>query len=280
MAESIPITPVFDYYARLHYKGAGKRGEKVYAQRLSEAKHHVESNGVELVEMFDESLRMAREHFDQHDHSNLPFCDPRESLAVDPGLESTDALARWLSDRHQQRWQVLGDDSLSFYYVDRELVSTRAPGAKLANGKSTRDGPRLDLLLANAHTRRPIVGEVKLTRHGSPDKDPFFALIQALASAAYILPTEQLARIRHHDGDRRIDADSRRIDIYILVGESPERSPVWFDLRDHAEQLASAITPQIHQQIATIAGLELAWFGDRPASSRLRITKRFAHHAR
>jgi hypothetical protein len=280
MGELIPITPLFSYYTELHYKGAGKRNEKVYEQRLLEAKRLLRSpRATPLVEMFRESLRETEGYFRRCDYSDQSFYDNERVLNVDPGLESTDALARWLSDRRKQPWRVLGDDSLSFYYLDRELVSTRALGAKLADSRSSRNGPRSDLLLANASTRRPIIGEVKLTSHGSPDKDPFFALVQALASAAYLLPPAQLKRIGNlrHDPDARIDPESTQVDLYLLMGEAPELSPLWFELRDCAERLAAVLVPQISDRIHTIAGLELAWYEDRPERSRLRISKRFAH---
>jgi hypothetical protein len=177
-------------------------------------------------------------------------------------------------------WRVLGDDSLSFYYLDREIVPTRAPGVRLADERSSAAGPRLDLLLANASEGRPIVGEVKLTNErGSPDKDSFFALIQALTAAAYLLPPSQMKRLRRplHDPEKKLSEKVNQLDVYLLTGDAPPHSPLWFELRDKAERLAALVAPQLRDRIHTIAGLELAWLKPRSAPTRLRITKRFSH---
>ena len=129
----------------------------------------------------------------------------------------------------------------------------------------------------------PIVGDVKLTALGgqrpAPDEDPFYALIQSLASAAYLLPGNQFARLAQHDRAGVLDLSKRRIGVYLLIGEPPEAGS-WFELRELAERLSALVVPAIAEWVPVIAGLELAWFGDqRPAKSRLRITKRFTHEA-
>lgn len=278
MNEPMPITPLFSYYSRLHFKGAGREGKSTYQLRLDEAKLLLRDPGV-LVAKFEESVAQAEHYFRGHDFSAQDFYPAQREFKKPPGIESTDALGHWLK-RGKAPWSVLGDDSLNFYYLDRELVPTRAPGARLADGRSTSTGPRLDLLLANANAGRPIIGEVKLTsKRGSPDKDSFFALIQALTAAAYLLPPSQLARLERgaHDPKGRLDPKEKRLDIYLLTGEAPPYSPGWFELRDCAERLAAALAPQISERIHTIASLELSWFESRPAPTRLRITKRFSH---
>jgi hypothetical protein len=276
--KGIPVTPLFKYYEELHYVGAGKRGEKVYGQRLGQAETLIRRDDCErLVTMFRKSLEQATEFFRSHDFSGQDLYPRRADLEAEPGLGNTDQLAQTLAQSRKKPWQVLGDDSLSFYYLDRELVSTRALKTQFIDGRSSKAGPRLDLLLANAKSRRPIVGEVKVTGRG-PDKDPFFALVQALTSAAYLLPATQMDRLRRdtHDFEGRIAEGQRKLDIYLLIAGEPPRSPIWFDLRDCAERVAAAIAPQIQDQIETIAALDLGWFETRPKSSRLRITKRFA----
>lgn len=280
MSEPIPITPMFSYYTHLQFKGVGKQGKSTYQLRLDEAKSLLRDPAV-LVDKFTESLAQADAYFDRHDFDDEDLYPKRREFKKPPGIESTDALGHWLHKGRRTPWRVLGDDSLNFYYLDRELVPTRAPGERLTDGRNTATGPRLDLLLANANAGRPIVGEVKLTSNGSPDKDSFFALIQALAAAAYLLPPSQLARLRRgtHDPERRLDPDAKRLDLYLLTGEPPPHSPIWFELRDCAERLAAALAPQVGDRIHTIAGVELAWLKDRPEPTRLRITKRFSHVA-
>lgn len=229
---------------------------------------------------FEESVAQAEDYFGRHDFSAQDFYPRRREFKKQPGITSTDALGHWLDRGRGTQWRVLGDDSLSFYYLDRELVPTRALGARLADGRSTANGPRLDLLLANANSGRPIIGEVKLTSQtGSPDKDSFFALIQALAAAAYLLPSSQSTRLRRdvHDPDERLDRVEQPLDLYLLTGDAPPHSPIWFELRDCAEHLAAALAPRLSDRIHTIAGVDLAWFEGRPAPTRLRIAKRFSH---
>lgn len=279
MNEPIPITPMFSCYSRLQFKGAGKEGKSTYRLRLAEARRLL-GDPSELVNRFEESVAQADNYFDRHDFSAQDFYPRKREFKKPPGIESTDALGHWLDHERATPWHVLGDDSLSFYYLDRELVPTRAPGMRLTDGSSTATGPRLDLLLANASSGRPIIGEVKLTsKRGSPDKDSFFALIQALAAAAYLLPPNQLTRLRRgmHDPEGRLDPDDKLLDLYLLTGDAPPHSPNWFELRDCAEQLAAALAPQLNDRIHTIAGVELAWFEDRPTPTRLRISKRFSH---
>jgi hypothetical protein len=177
-----------------------------------------------------------------------------------------------------KEWSVPEDESLNFFYLDREVITTRLPGARLAGGKSTKDGPSIDLLLANAKTRLPIVAEVKLTRaSGGTDKDPFFALIQALAGAAYLLPRDQLSRLRHelHGSDGRLDPQATQLDVYLLIGRPHDRSAPWNELRARAEELAEKIAPGLADLVARIAGLELYWDDQAKDEDRLSIRRWF-----
>jgi hypothetical protein len=287
MSSAIPVTPLFRYYAELQFKGAGRRGESAYKLRLKQARTLL-AEPDRLVEMFEDSVAAAEEYYAHHVQSDLDFYPPRTEHEQPAGVASTAQLGKWLGSPRRSPWQVLGDDSLSFYFLDREIVPTRAPRTSFSDGRNSKDGPRLDLLLANAHTGRPIVGEVKLTsKRGSPDKDTFFALVQALAAAAYLLPANQMTRLRRptHDPKKRLKPERKRLDLYLLTGEVPPYSPIWFDLRDCAEQLATALAPRLSHRINMIASVELAWFKDRPGfkdrpeSTRLRITKRFSHRS-
>lgn len=130
----------------------------------------------------------------------------------------------------------------------------------------------------------PIIGEVKLTTKNkqgkwTPDKDPFYALIQALASAAYVLPRNQFARLGLHDPTGLLDREHPRVALYLVIGKAPEAAGFWFDLRDYAERLSQAIIAGVADHVDVIAGLDRDWFDHRPSASRLQITKRFAHHA-
>jgi len=184
-----------------------------------------------------------------------------------------------LMEHHRpQRWDVLGDDSLTFYYIDRELLVTQAKGLAPPTSPDT-SSLRLDLLLANAKDGMPIVAELKVTtpERESPDKNPFFALIQALACASYLLPTQQMARLRGHDQEDRLQVDDHRLDLYVVTIREPPASKPWFELRDAAERLSAATIDDLRPWIRTIAFIELAWLpkpsgGKRPP----RATKRFS----
>jgi hypothetical protein len=279
VTERVPITPLFDLYKRLHFPKDGRGdGEGVLELRLREARKLLDDPQA-LVRMFNESLKESEDFFGTFEVTSPRFYPQPRALAEEASIANTKELGRLLGDAKKTPFRVLGDESLNFFYLDRELVATQAPGALLGvDGRvSTADGPRLDLLLAGEKTRRPIVGEVKLTSEGRPDKDGFFALIQALAAAAYLLPRSQFDRLRAHDEDDRLGSHDPQVDVYLLSGEPPESSDYWFDLRDCAEQLGPAIAPFLGEHIGRIAGLELAWLEkDRPGRTRMRITKRFA----
>jgi hypothetical protein len=281
MPAEVPLTPLAKRYADLHRKRRSKSEPGDHERRLEMATELL-ANPKQLVKEFHRSVVEADRFFTEHHHRDDGFYEKGRNLRRDikPGLTSTAALGRWFEQNRGRRWQVLGDDGLSFHYLDRELVSTRAPGERLAGGRSTRLGPRIDLLLADARNR-PIVGEVKLTVGNRPDKDPFYALIQALASAAYLLPENQLVRLKNerHDPDGRLDLDDGRLALYVLVGDEPEAAGYWFELRECAARLSALVLPDISTYIRTIAGLDLTWFKQRPTGTRLRIIKRFAFHA-
>jgi hypothetical protein len=281
MADEIPLTPLAKRYANL---------PKNHKARLGMAKELLKSPD-RLVEEFFDSLADSKRFFDapDHDHSREPFYEEERTFSDDigPGLASTPSLGRWFEENRGRVWKVLGDVDglLDFHYLDRELVSTRAPGERLARGRSTRFGPRLDLLLAKADSRAPVIAEVKVTSLNKQtggwqlDKDPFYALIQALASAAYVLPAKQFSRLAHHDPRRLLDLGQQRVALYLMIGREPEMARQWFDLRECAERLSNAILPNLSPHVETIAGLDLEWFDHRPASTRLRVTKRFSHSA-
>lgn len=138
----------------------------------------------------------------------------------------------------------------------------------------------MDLLLASAEDGLPIVCELKVTslEQESPDKNPFFALIQALACASYLLPQPQMRRLTRHDKGRRLKTDDGRLDIYVLTVREPPASKPWFELRNAAECLSAATIEGLGGWIRTIAFLELAWFDKASGLGRRppRVTKRFA----
>lgn len=271
----IPSTPIFDLYRELHFKGRDDRGLGVLDRRLERADQFL-SDPTQLADAFRQSLEVTQTFFTANDVSDQPFfeepdeaTDDRALRDVAPGLASTSSLGKLFRTDPSVRWAV-DDDALSFYYLEREIVVTRALGLRLQGGRSTKFGPRLDLLLTNARNGTPIIGEVKI----AADKDPFFALVQGLACAAYLLPPNQLARIGHHDKGKRSDPTPGRVDIYVVLArtDARERSRPWTALRNHAERLSGKLISLLPSNLRTIAGLDLA-----ETEGKLVVTKRFAY---
>lgn len=264
MPPTVPWTPLASYYKEL------KEGKSGLKRHLAEADRLI-ADPSGLVDLFVSSVEASDEFFSNHPRSENRFYDkPREPDRV-PSLADTDSIGRLFLDHPKQRWAV-SDDALSFYFVDRELVVTRAPGFRLerksASPISTRFGPRLDLLLRNADDGTPILGEVKVER----DKDPFFGLVQVLLAASYMQPAPQQARLLLHDQEF---APAGPLDVYLVLATEPGDSKYWFELRDRAETLAAAVGPQLRAWVRRIAAIELLPSEDT-VSGPLLIEKRWA----
>jgi hypothetical protein len=150
-------------------------------------------------------------------------------------------------------------------YVDRELVVQRTTSpAAWDDGASNRGGgTRLDILLADRADGTPIVGEVKLPG----DRDPYYALIQALACASNLATPKQYERMRNHLYLGRFPARPTppRFDVFVLAVEAPgtEGQPpkgrYQAELREAAEGLAPALLaqPDLARHVRRIATLRL-----------------------
>jgi hypothetical protein len=259
VTEQIPVTPLVEEYRRLL--------KLSQAQRLERAEQLIR-RPTSLAKAF----RDSRQQFASFDHADENFYDPvppRTTLPKNPkGLSSTIEVAARLSGRGARR--VLGDDRLSFLYIDRELVPARTKsGAVFADGKSIRSGLRLDLLLANRHDRTPIIGEVKVAQ----DKDPFFALVQALTHAAYLSTPSQFKRLARVYSERKIKA-GKKLDVYLLLAQAPAAATYWFELREAARRLAARLVEQESMTggVRRIAAVDLDLIDER-----MRISKRFSY---
>jgi hypothetical protein len=89
---------------------------------------------------------------------------------------------------------------------------------------------RVDLVLTNVPTGRPIIAELKIAN----DKDPYTGLVQALAGASQLVSPAQRERLNHHHGPLPLHDDEPLIDVYVVLGAFPERG------RDRFEQLRCA----------------------------------------
>jgi hypothetical protein len=284
MALAAPTNELAQLYAFLGAKGKDRDGRNQTERREWWATNLWE-NPTKLVDRFKSSLDKTTKYFATHDPGTSRFYEAtRADLETEPGVTKTSAVGALMEAYKHKRYDVLGDDALSFYYIDRELLVTQSKNLDTPSTSETAS-LRLDLLLASATDRLPIVCELKVTSpDGRPDKDPFFALIQALACASYLLPPQQMKRLMKHDTERRLEIDSGRLDVYVLTVDEPPASKPWFRLRDAAERLSALTITDLSKWIRTIAFVELAWLElplgiDRPSGKTKRpprVTKRFA----
>jgi hypothetical protein len=118
------------------------------------------------------------------------------------------------------------------------------------------------VLLANAHDRAPIIGEIKISsRHPASkatDQNPFYALVQLLVGAAELATESQLARLRRH---MRIEfplAESSRIDLYVLAVFETQAT-YYGELVECVDRVAPALlaAPSLARRIRRIALLRI-----------------------
>lgn len=259
MSDRIPVTPMVERYRAL--KAASQR------ERLADARRSADRPGP-LARDFAQSVELFADRFDS-DEEFYPERS-RKPLPKPGGVRSTVEVAARLSGSGKR--SVLGAEQLSFTYIDREIVPARTKsGAVFEDGKPISTALRLDLLLANARDAVPIVGEVKVAM----DKDPYFALIQALTLAAHLATPSQRRRLQevYARKGKRLTA-SGKLDVYLLFSRTPAAGTYWFDLREAARRVSLALIEQkpVVSLIRRVAALDLD-----EIDGRLRISKRFAY---
>lgn len=255
----VPVTPLLRFYLELKNNPGGSTMRRDEARRVAAAPQV-------LVEQFAASVQRVDEFFTAHPRADDRFYPKPRDLDRAPGLSSTPALGRLLSDDRARRWPV-DDEDLSFLYVDRELTVTRAPGFLLEREdggppQTTRNGPSLDLLLRNAADDKPILAEVKIER----DKDPFFALVQVLMAVAYLQPGPQRRRLGLHDPD--FDLAEETLDAYLLLTKFEGDSGFWAEVLALTLQIAADVAGDLSQWVRRISVIDLSWDGQDPESLR------------
>lgn len=267
MTRIIPITPIWRRYQEL--RKLSQQGRLAEARRLVERPE-------ELASEFAESVA----HFASYDNRDDPFYPPARAermfsteirrtndlvlrLEKQQRLAPTDALDR--RTRHDAGATVTAVPSSQLVcdYVDRELLVQRTTSpAQWADGRPSIGGLRLDVLLADSTDRTPIVGELKLPN----DKDPFFALVQALACAAHLAASHQYERMRRHlvRGSFPEQITAPRFDVWVLFVNAPGYEPgqppkgkFMADLQSAAETFAPRLLAQdaTRDSLRRIAGL-------------------------
>ncbi len=269
-ARTIPTTPLVKRYRGLGPKSQAERLEE--ARDLLEGPETLASEFAASVERFS-AYDNAAEHFyppsrAQRTASNVVG---RTNDIVLPlrdrgGLKPVDAPDRLVDHDAGERVTAVRADDLACDYVDRELVVQRTTSpAAWDDGASNRGGgTRLDVLLADRADRTPIVGEVKLPG----DRDPYYALVQALACASNLATLNQYERMRRHLPRGRFPQleGPPRFDIFVLVIEEagqeglPLKGRYAEDLKQTAEALAPRLLtqPGIARHVRRIATLRLA----------------------
>ena len=245
-----------------------------YFDKLPTSRSDRLARALELVAAPDQLPGMfvrSRERFAEW-QSDEPFYPKPRTLSVEHGRElsrTEDVQARLAG-----RWHVEGDEQLDFVYLDRELLLARN-----TVGDKVERGIEVDLLLANANNRTPILAEIKISKPGSmnTDKDPFYALVQLLAAAAQAASTSQLERLRKHLRPEFPILNMSQLDLYIFaVNET--RATHWQELRDCTEKLVRSLMGEVEVSnwIRRIALIRV--FDEKPSRS-LRIVKDFAFTA-
>jgi hypothetical protein len=140
---------------------------------------------------------------------------------------------------------------------------TTSPAAWDDGASNRGGGTRLDVLLADRADRTPIVGELKLPG----DRDPYYALVQALACASNLATPNQYARMSAHLPAGRFPARESppRLDVFVLVVEEtgreglPPKGRYANDLKLAAETLAPRLLaqPAITRHVRRIAIVRL-----------------------
>ena len=166
-------------------------------------------------------------------------------------LVPVDASDRLRDHKADATVSAVPTDRMESVYVDRELLVQRTSSpAAWEDGSRNVGGLRLDVLLADAKDRTPIVGELKLPR----DKDPFFALVQGLACAAHLATPNQYARLQKQLPSARFREPSGDpcLDVWVLTVDQSRTQAIpsapgkyIVGLREAADALAPALLAQV-----------------------------------
>ncbi len=124
---------------------------------------------------------------------------------------------------------------LGFCYVEREIIPTRTshrptyePG--VVDGRQV----QIDLILAHVPSGRPIIAELKVVN----DKDPYTALVQALAGASQLVSGPQRMRLATHLCALAHPDREPTIDVYVLLADFPPSGRPRYAQLSYATRLA------------------------------------------
>lgn len=265
----IPITPIWRRYQAL--RAAPQQERLAEAQRLVQHPDELANEFAASVAHFG-SYSNIEDHFYPTERVKRDYADEIARtndvvlrLAAQKQLVPEDAPDRLMEHHAGASVTAVPAPLLACEYVDRELLIQRTTSpAEWEDGSRNIGGLRLDVLLADLVDRTPIVGELKLPG----DKDPFFALVQAMACAAHLATFKQYERMRRHlRRGKFLELDTApRVDIWVLSLHSPghhaglaPKGRYMAQLQTAAETLAPRLLAQngIRRYIRRIAGLDL-----------------------
>lgn len=246
MPDTVPRTPMYDRYKKLP---TGRR------ERLSQAEA-LAADPAELARDFAETIA---EFEAGYDHRDEPFHSGRaDGATVADTIARTPDLALRLRDAGGLA--VEDRPELSFDYVERELAVTRTTGrATFPDGTSAGKPLVADLLLANRSDRTPIIGEVKI----GIDKDPYAALIQALACAAHLATAPQYQRLRNAYPEAQFPATAGpppALDVYLIPVRFSDSGATYMpQLLEATRELSHALMQdtRVYNAVRRIACLEI-----------------------
>lgn len=251
----IPVTPLTNRYVELK--------DQPSAERLNQA------FGITAAQLADEFADSVAA-FDSFSTSQ-PFFDPDPDRDEGKNPKSDARTYGWaMAIKKQGRVDVEGEDELAFTYVEREVVPTRTrPASQFTDngGKQV----RVDLILANAATGRPIIAELKI----ATDKDPFTGLVQALAGASQLVSPQQRRRLTSlRKGVASVDREPL-VDIYVLLGRFPARGRHRFDQLARATAIAEELENQsaIQRHVGCIRILALERSNNQVTATRTLPTR-------
>jgi hypothetical protein len=178
------------------------------------------------------------------------------------GLADTQAVQALLG--RPPRWEVVGDHSLDFEYVARELtpMASVSAGRRVWLTSSSERRLSLDALLVNADDRTPIVAEIKV----GDDENAELGLVQGLAAAAQLSSTRQLRRLYREFHDAFDEGKPpKTLDVYVITARAPERGvrPA-LAKRAHARARELMGNSALRPWIRRIAFIEMMLTGDQP----------------
>jgi hypothetical protein len=176
----VPITPLRHFYHLLR--------DFVSVSFPREAARECERCPDRLQEL--EAASVA--HFGLYDNRGEGFHDRRGVGALSPEvLQSPRPVHRTLSRVARGGILVPSHPELDATYVDYEVSPTRTTAAQYESGAPCRAKGGIDVLLANARDRLPVVAEAK----GATDRNLFLGLIQALTYAVELSTAPQRERL-------------------------------------------------------------------------------------